>query len=31
LTNDPKVMVEMKDDFFNINYDYFGLSVAKLA
>jgi hypothetical protein len=31
LTNDPKVLVEMENDFFNINYDYFGLSVAKLG
>lgn len=31
LTNDPKVLIEMKDDYFNINYDYFGLSVAKLG
>jgi len=31
LTNDPKVLVEMKADFFNINYDYYTLSVAKLG
>jgi len=31
LTNEPAVLVEMKDDFFNINYDYYTLSVAKLG
>ena len=31
LTNDAKVLVEMEDDYFNINYDYYGLNIAKLG
>ena len=31
LTNDAKVLVEMEEDYFNINYDYYGLNIAKLG
>jgi len=31
LTNEPFVLLDMKDDYFNINYDYYWLSVAKLG
>ena len=31
LTNDPFVLTDMKDDYFNINYDYYWLSIAKLG
>jgi hypothetical protein len=31
LTNDAKVLVEMENDYFNINYDYYGLNIAKLG
>lgn len=31
LTNDAKVLIEMENDYFNINYDYYGLNIAKLG
>ena len=31
LSNEPFVLLDMKDDYFNINYDYYWLSVAKLG
>ena len=31
LTNETFVLKEMQDDYFNINYDYYWLSVAKLG
>ena len=31
LSNTPLVLHDMKDDYFNINYDYYWLSVAKLG
>jgi len=27
----PKFLVEMENDYFNINYDYYGLNIAKLG
>ena len=31
LTNETFVLKEMQDDYFNINYDYYWLSIAKLG
>lgn len=31
LTNKPFVLLDMENDYFNINYDYYWLSVAKLG
>lgn len=31
LTNQAMVLTEMDDDYININYDYYSLSIAKLA
>jgi ABC-type phosphate/phosphonate transport system permease subunit len=31
LTNEAYVMKEFENDFFNINYDYYGLNIAKLG
>jgi len=31
LTDEARLLTEFENDFFNINYDYFGLNIAKLA
>lgn len=31
LTDEARFLTEFENDFFNINYDYFGLNIAKLA
>ena len=31
LTNETFVMKEFEDDYFNINYDYYWLNIAKLG
>lgn len=31
LTNESHVLTEMEDDYFNINYDYYWLNIAKLG
>jgi len=31
LTDEARLLTEFENDYFNINYDYFGLNIAKLA
>jgi hypothetical protein len=31
LSNDAYVLTEFESDYFNINYDYYGLNIAKLG